>query len=215
MPAKATTVNQYLLEGCGRCPKGGTPNCTVHKWQPILVAMRALALECHLTEEVKWWVPCYTVNGKNVMLVASFIDYCSFMFMKGSLLQDPNNLLHRQTENVTSGRQLRYTSIEEFTAQRHEAKAFILEAIALEKAGRKVEKPENNETIVDELTNAFEASEAFKMAFYKLTSGRQRAYLLYFAQPKKTATRIARIEKCITMILRGEGLYDAYQSKKN
>jgi uncharacterized protein YdeI (YjbR/CyaY-like superfamily) len=177
--------------------------------------MRELAVECMLTEEVKWSVPCYTVNGKNVMLVASFIDYCSFMFMKGSLLQDPNNLLHRQTENVTSGRQLRYTSMEEFMAQRNEAKAFILEAIALEKAGRKVEKLENNETIVDELTNAFEVSEAFKMAFYKLTSGRQRAYLLYFAQPKQTTTRIARIEKCIPMILRGEGLYDAYQSKKN
>jgi uncharacterized protein YdeI (YjbR/CyaY-like superfamily) len=214
MPIKATTVNQYLLEGCGRCPKGGTPNCTVHKWHPILLAMRELAVECMLTEEVKWSVPCYTVNGKNVMLVASFIDYCSFMFMKGSLFQDPNNLLHRQTENVTSGRQLRYTSMEEFMAQRHEAKAFILEAIALEKAGRKVEKSENDGTIVDELIKAFELSEPFKEAFYKLTPGRQRAYLLHFSQPKQTATRISRIEKCIPVILRGEGLHDAYQAKK-
>ena len=214
MPAKATTVNQYLLEGCGRCPKGGTPNCTVHKWQPILVAMRALALECHLTEEVKWWVPCYTVNGKNVMLVASFIDYCSFMFVKGSLLQDPNNLLHRQTENVTSGRQLRYTSMEEFKAQRHVAKAFILEAISIEKAGRKIEKREEEGTIVEELSKAFEENELVKKAFYKLTPGRQRAYLLHFSQPKQTATRISRIEKCIPMILRGEGLHDAYQAKK-
>ncbi|NDB36638.1 MAG: hypothetical protein EB023_15150 [Flavobacteriia bacterium] len=136
------------------------------------------------------------------------------MFMKGSLLQDPNNLLHRQTENVTSGRQLRYTSMEEFMAQRHEAKAFILEAIALEKAGRKVEKNENDGTIVDELIKAFEVSEPFKEAFYKLTPGRQRAYLLHFSQPKQTATRISRIEKCIPMILRGEGLHDAYQAKK-
>jgi len=213
MPVKATTVNEYLLEGCGRCPKGGTPNCTVHKWQPILVAMKALALECHLTEEVKWSLPCYTVNGKNVIMLASFIDYCSLMFMKGSLLQDPEYLLHRQTEYVTSGRQLRFTSMEEFMAQRHVAKAFILEAISVEKAGRKIEKREELGTIVEELSNAFEENGLFKKAFFKLTPGRQRAYLLHFAQPKQTATRISRIEKCIPMILRGEGLHDAYQSK--
>lgn len=152
---KATTVDQYLLDGCGRCSKGGTPNCTVHKWHPILVAMRELATECMLTEEVKWSVPCYTLKGKNVLMIHAFMEYCSIMFMKGSLLTDPDNILHRQTDNVTAGRQLRYTSLEDFLAQRKRAKAFIIEAIQLEEAGKKVEKRTEEEPMVEELKEAF------------------------------------------------------------
>jgi uncharacterized protein YdeI (YjbR/CyaY-like superfamily) len=211
---KATTVDQYLLDGCGRCSKGGTPNCTVHKWHPILVAMRELATECMLTEEVKWSVPCYTLKGKNVLMIHAFMEYCSIMFMKGSLLTDPDNILHRQTENVTAGRQLRYTRIEDFSAQRERAKAFILEAIQLEEAGKKVEKRTQEEPLVEELNEAFAQDSTLKTAFYQLTPGRQRAYLLHFAQPKQAATRASRIEKCMPMILRGEGLHDAYQKGK-
>jgi uncharacterized protein YdeI (YjbR/CyaY-like superfamily) len=211
---KATTVEQYLLDGCGRCSKGGTPNCTVHKWQPILVAMRELATECMLTEEVKWSVPCYTLKGKNVLMIHAFKEYCSIMFMKGSLLTDPENLLHRQTDNVTAGRQLRYTSLEDFLAQRKRAKAFIIEAIQLEDAGKKVEKRTEEEPMVEELKEAFTQDNAFKTAFYQLTPGRQRAYLLHFAQSKQAETRASRIEKCMPMILRGEGLHDAYQKGK-
>jgi uncharacterized protein YdeI (YjbR/CyaY-like superfamily) len=211
---KATTVEQYLLDGCGRCSKGGTPNCTVHKWQPILVAMRELATECLLTEEVKWSVPCYTLKGKNVLMIHAFMEYCSIMFMKGALLTDPENILHRQTEHVTAGRQLRYTRIEDFLAQRERAKAFILEAIQLEDAGKKVEKRTQSDPVVEELKEAFTQDNAFKTAFYQLTPGRQRAYLLHFAQPKQAATRASRIEKCMPMILRGEGLHDAYQKGK-
>jgi len=211
---KATTVDQYLLDGCGRCSKGGTPNCTVHKWHPILVAMRELAKECLLTEEVKWSVPCYTLKGKNVLMIHAFMEYCSIMFMKGSLLTDPENILYRQTENVTAGRQLRYTRIEDFLAQRERAKAFILEAIQLEEAGKKVEKRTEEEPMVEELNEAFAQDSTFKTAFYQLTPGRQRAYLLHFAQPKQAATRASRIEKCMPMILRGEGLHDAYQKGK-
>jgi uncharacterized protein YdeI (YjbR/CyaY-like superfamily) len=211
---KATTVEQYLLDGCGRCSKGGTPNCTVHKWQPILVAMRELATECLLTEEVKWSVPCYTLNGKNVLMIHAFMEYCSIMFMKGSLLTDPENILHRQTEHVTAGRQLRYLRIEDFLAQRERAKDFILEAIQLEEAGKKVEKRTEEEPMVEELKEAFVQDSAFKTAFYQLTPGRQRAYLLHFAQAKQAETRASRIEKCMPMILRGEGLHDAYQKGK-
>jgi uncharacterized protein YdeI (YjbR/CyaY-like superfamily) len=211
---KATTVDQYLLDGCGRCSKGGTPNCTVHKWHPILVAMRELAKECLLTEEVKWSVPCYTLNGKNVLMIHAFMEYCSIMFMKGSLLTDPENILYRQTENVTAGRQLRFTRIEDFLAQRERAKAFILEAIQLEEAGKKVEKRTEEEPMVEELNEAFAQDSTFKRAFYQLTPGRQRAYLLHFAQPKQAETRASRIEKCMPMILRGEGLHDAYQKGK-
>jgi uncharacterized protein YdeI (YjbR/CyaY-like superfamily) len=211
---KATSVDQYLLDGCGRCSKGGTPNCTVHKWHPILVAMRELAAECMLTEEVKWSVPCYTLKGKNVLMIHAFMEYCSIMFMKGSLLTDPENILHRQTDNVTAGRQLRYTNLEDFLAQREQAKAFIMEAITLEEAGKKVEKRTEEEPMVEELKEAFSQDSTFKTAFYQLTPGRQRAYLLHFAQPKQAATRASRIEKCMDMIMRGEGLHDAYQNRK-
>jgi uncharacterized protein YdeI (YjbR/CyaY-like superfamily) len=211
---KATSVDQYLLDGCGRCSKGGTPSCTVHAWHPILVAMRELATECMLTEEVKWSVPCYTLKGKNVLMIHAFMEYCSIMFMKGSLLTDPENILHRQTEHVTAGRQLRYTSLEDFLAQREQAKAFIMAAITLEEAGKKVEKRTEEEPMVEELKEAFSQDSTFKTAFYQLTPGRQRAYLLHFAQPKQAATRASRIEKCMDMILRGEGLHDAYQNRK-
>ena len=211
---KATSVDQYLLDGCGRCSKGGTPSCTVHTWHPILVAMRELATECMLTEEVKWSVPCYTLKGKNVLMIHAFKEYCSIMFMKGSLLTDPENILHRQTEHVTSGRQLRYTNLEGFLAQRDRAKAFILEAITLEEAGKKVEKRTEEGPMVEELKEAFAQDEAFKNAFYQLTPGRQRAYLLHFAQPKQAETRASRIVKCMPLIMRGEGLHDAYQNRK-
>jgi uncharacterized protein YdeI (YjbR/CyaY-like superfamily) len=211
---KATSVDQYLLDGCGRCSKGGTPSCTVHAWHPILVAMRELATECMLTEEVKWSVPCYTLKGKNVLMIHAFMEYCSILFMKGSLLTDPENILHRQTDNVTSGRQLRYTNLEDFLAQREQAKAFIMAAITLEEAGKKVEKRTEEEPVVEELKEAFSQDSTFKTAFYQLTPGRQRAYLLHFAQPKQAATRASRIEKCMPLIMRGEGLHDAYQKGK-
>lgn len=211
---KATSVDQYLLDGCGRCSKGGTPSCTVHTWHPILLAMRELATECMLTEEVKWSVPCYTLKGKNVLMIHAFKEYCSILFMKGSLLTDPENILHRQTEHVTSGRQLRYTNLEDFLAQRDRAKAFILEAITLEEAEKKVEKRTEEEPMVEELKEAFAQDEAFKNAFYQLTPGRQRAYLLHFAQPKQAETRASRIVKCMPLIMRGEGLHDAYQNRK-
>jgi len=211
MPVKATTVDQYLLDGCGRCSKGGTPKCTVHQWNPILIAMRDLALQCGLNEEVKWSVPCYTVMGKNVVMIHAFMEYCSFMFMKGALLTDPENRLLQPTENGTSGRQLRYTSLEVFMKERTMAKAFILEAIDLEKAGKKVEKGIQTEIIVEELMEAFGQDSLLKTAFYQLTPGRQRAYLLHFAQPKQAKTRTARIEQCAPLILRGEGLHDAYR----
>lgn len=211
---KATSVDQYLLDGCGRCSKGGTPNCTVHKWHPILVSMRELAAECMLTEEVKWSVPCYTLKGKNVLMIHAFMEYCSIMFMKGSLLTDPENILHRQTDNVTAGRQLRYTSLADFLAQREQAKAFIMAAITLEEAGKKVEKRTEEEPMVEELKEAFSQDSTFKTAFYQLTPGRQRAYLLHFAQPKQAETRASRIVKCMPLIMRGEGLHDAYQNRK-
>lgn len=208
---KTTTVDQYLDVGCGRCSKGGTPDCVVHRWNPILKEMRNLALECNLNEEVKWSVPCYTYNGKNIAMVGAFKAYCSFMFMKGSLLRDDENQLYRQTENVTSGRQMRFVSIEEFYEKRELTKHFILEAIQLEKDGVKVEKNTKQEPIPQELQDFFNGDDNFSRAFYSLTPGRQRAYLLHFNQPKQAGTRISRIEKCKEMILKGEGLHDAYR----
>jgi uncharacterized protein YdeI (YjbR/CyaY-like superfamily) len=147
-------------------------------------------------------------------MIHAFMEYCSVMFMKGSLLDDPNEELHRQTEHVTAGRQLRYTKLEEFMDQRPRAKAFTLQAIEVEKAGKKVEARTQETPITQELEEAFRQDEAFKSAFYRLTPGRQRAYLLHFSQPKQAATRAKRIEQCMSMILRGEGLHDAYQKGK-
>ena len=181
---KATTVDQYLVDGCGRCSKGGTPQCTVHTWHPILVAMRELAKECMLTEEVKWSVPCYTLNGKNVLMIHAFKEYCSIMFMKGALLTDPENILHRQTEHVTAGRQLRYTTLEGFMEQRELAKAFILEAIALEKGGAKVPTRTQEDPVVDELKEAFSQDKAFKTAFYQLTPRKATRVFIAFCATK-------------------------------
>lgn len=207
------TVEGYLLEGCGRCSKGGTPACSVHRWHDILVAMRVLAQECMLLEEVKWSVPCYTLNGKNVVMIHAFKEYCGFMFMKGALLSDPQGQLHRQTENVTAGRQLRFIHLDDFLSQRDLIKSFILEAIDLEKQGKKIEKPKQSETVLKELQDLFEKDETFKSAFYALTPGRQRGYLLHFSQAKQVSTRISRIENCRSLIFRGEGLHDGYRNR--
>ena len=164
--------------------KGVRPSVLFILGIPFLVAMRELAKECMLTEEVKWSVPCYTLNGKNVLMIHAFKEYCSIMFMKGALLTDPENILHRQTEHVTAGRQLRYTTLEGFMEQRELAKAFILEAIALEKGGAKVPTRTQEDPVVDELKEAFSQDKAFKTAFYQLTPRKATRVFIAFCATK-------------------------------
>lgn len=207
------TAETYFTDGCGRCAKGGTPACKVNTWAAELAALRALVLEVGLTEECKWGVPCYTFGndekGGNVVLIHSFKEYCALLFIKGALLKDAKGILIQQTENVQGGRQLRFTDVREITKLKSTIKAYLQEAIAVEKAGLKVSmKPTSEFAMPAEFQSAMDQSAKLKTAFYALTPGRQRAYLLHFAAAKQSKTREARIEKCTPIILSGKGLLD-------
>ena len=181
----------------------------LNSWQLELTQLRKLILECGLTEDFKWMHPCYTYNGKNVVLIHGFNDYCAILFNKGALLSDANNILIQQTENTQSARQIRFTSLNEIEQQESIIKSYIFEAIEVEKIGLKVKKKKTSEfDFPKELKQIFETNPDFKTAFYKLTEGRQRGYLLHFAKPKQSKTKISRIEKNINRILDGYGLND-------
>jgi uncharacterized protein YdeI (YjbR/CyaY-like superfamily) len=179
------------------------------KWQTEYEALRMLVLDCGLTEELKWGCPCYTSQKNNIVLIHGFKEYCAFLFHKGALLNDANGLLIQQTENVQSARQIRFTSIEEIRALETTLKAYIFEAIGVEKAGLKVEMKKTTEfNMPEEFQLVLDDMPELKTAFYALTPGRQRGYLLHFSQPKQAKTREARIEKNLEKILRGKGLED-------
>jgi uncharacterized protein YdeI (YjbR/CyaY-like superfamily) len=202
-------ADTYFTAGCGRCAKGGTPACKVNTWAAELVALRGLVLEAGLTEECKWGVPCYTINGGNVVIIHSFKEYCALLFFKGALLKDAKGLLIQQTENVQAGRQLRFTDVRDIVKLKTTIKAYLQEAIAVEKAGLKVAmKPTAEFAMPEEFQAKLDESPALKTAFEALTPGRQRAYLLHFAAAKQAKTREARIEKCTPQILNGKGLLD-------
>lgn len=176
-------------------------------WYIEMVALRAIVLKCGLVEELKWGQPCYSLNGKNILLLHGFKDYCAVLFMKGALLSDPKNMLIQQTKNVQDARQLRFTNVNEITAAAKIITAYIKEAIANEKAGLQVShKTTEDFEMVDEFKQAIDKNSRLESAFYELTPGRQRAYLLYFAGAKQAKTREARIEKCVPGILAGKGL---------
>lgn len=179
------------------------------KWQDEFKLLRAIALDCSLTEELKWGVPCYTFNNSNIVLIHGFKEYCAILFVKGALLKDPNGILIQQTENVQSARQARFTNTQEIAEVEAALKAFIQEAIEVEKAGLKVNYKKADEfPIADEFQKKLDEILGLDEAFYALTPGRQRAYLLYFSDPKQSKTREARVEKCIPQILVGKGLND-------
>jgi uncharacterized protein YdeI (YjbR/CyaY-like superfamily) len=208
------TVDNYLLEGCGRCPLGGTPDCKVHQWTSALQLLRRIVLDCGLTEESKWGVPCYTFQQKNVLMVSALKDHCSISFFKGSLLRDHKNLLVKPGPNSQAVRLFKFRHINEIEAIEKDIKTYILESIEVEKAGLKVPFIKKPEPIPEELDVKLEEDPALKTAFEALTPGRQRGYILYFSQPKQSKTRMARIEKCTPMILTGLGLHDKYKSMK-
>lgn len=179
------------------------------KWQEELIKLRLIALDCGLNEELKWGCPCYTLNGENIVLIHDFKEYCAFLFFKGALLKDPNHILIQQTENVQAARQIRFTNIREILDQEAVLKAYIFEAIEVEKAGLKVELKKTTEFVVAaEFQHKLDAIPELKTAFEALTPGRQRGYLLYFSSAKQAQTRTARVEKYIPKILNGKGLED-------
>jgi uncharacterized protein YdeI (YjbR/CyaY-like superfamily) len=179
------------------------------KWQDELVKLREIVLDCQLVEELKWKVPCYTINGKNIVLIHAFKEYCALLFMKGSLLNDSKNILFQQTDNVQSGRQIRFTNIQEIIDLEADLKAYIFEAIEVEKAGLKVEyKKTEDFEMPEEFQIVLNENQAVKSAFEALTPGRQKGYLLHFSGAKQSATRCSRIENSIDRILKGKGLND-------
>ncbi len=177
--------------------------------QKELEKLRKITLDCGLTEELKWGVPCYTFDKSNIVLIHVFKEYCALLFFKGSLLKDSKKILIQQTENVQAARQIRFTTIQEITKMQTAVKAYIYEAIEVEKAGLKVELKKTKEyTIPEEFKIKLDKNSALKTAFKALTPGRQRAYLLYFSAPKQAKTRESRVEKYMKEILSGKGLND-------
>jgi uncharacterized protein YdeI (YjbR/CyaY-like superfamily) len=181
---------------------------TAKKWQEELEKLRKIVLGCGLTEELKWGVPCYTLNKKNIVLIHVFKEYCALLFFKGALLKDKAKILIQQTKNVQAARQLRFTNPHEVTKNAAVIKAYIYEAVEIEKAGLKIKLKKAPSAIAEEFKNKLEKSAALKSAFNTLTPGRQRAYHFYFSEAKLSKTREARIEKCIPQILNGKGLND-------
>ena len=178
-------------------------------WQKELEKLRKIVLDCGLTEELKWGVPCYTFQKANIVLIHVFKEYCALLFFKGALLNDPNGILIQQTKHVQSARQIRFTHVREIVKMASILKAYIYEAIEVEKAGLKVPFKKTTEyKMPEELQNKLDEIPALKTAFGALTPGRQRAYIFYFSAPKQSKTRESRIEKCMQQILEGKGLND-------
>jgi uncharacterized protein YdeI (YjbR/CyaY-like superfamily) len=179
------------------------------KWKEEINKMRSIVLDCGLTEELKWGVPCYTLQKSNIVLIHVFKEYCAFLFFKGVLLKDPKKILIRQTENVQAARHIRFTNPKEIVKLEPIIKAYIHEAIEIEKTGLKVPLKKTAEfDVPEEFQHKLTEIPALKKAFEALTPGRQRAYLFHFAQPKQSKTRESRIERSIPQIFEGKGLND-------
>jgi uncharacterized protein YdeI (YjbR/CyaY-like superfamily) len=181
------------------------------KWQEEIRKLRMIVLDCQLTEELKWGCPCYTFQKRNIVLIHVFKEYCALLFFKGALLKDDEDILIQQTKNVQAARQIRFTNVLEIVKMQPVLKAYIYEAIEVEKVGLNVVFKKTTEYILpEEFRNKLSAKggHALKTAFYALTPGRQRAYNLYFSAPKQSKTRESRIEKCMQRILNGKGLND-------
>jgi uncharacterized protein YdeI (YjbR/CyaY-like superfamily) len=183
------------------------------KWRPEMEKLRRLLLETPMTEEFKWGKPCYAFNGTNLVVVLALKDYCTLLFCKGALLKDAKKILTRPSENTQAARQLRFTGLEKIDELESVVKAYLREAVAVEKAGLQVTyKKITEHKVPEELQRKLDANARFKAAFKTLTPGRQRAYLLHFSSAKQSQTRESRIEKCTPDILKGIGFNERYRS---
>ena len=207
---KISTVDHFLTSGCGRCKYFDTPQCKVHTWTAELQLLRGLALDSGLKEEIKWGFPCYSnAEKKNIFMIGAFKEFCSLSFFKGVLFNDAHQLLQKAGENSQTMRLLKFTSTEQVIEHSTIISQYIQEAIEIEKSGVKIQKPDPSKlNLCQELVLKFEELPELKIAFEKLTPGRQRGYNLHFSDAKQSATRNARIEKYIPKILSGKGFQD-------
>jgi len=201
--------NAITMTKIGMNPKVDFYFNNAQKWQEEFEKLRLIVLDCGLTEELKWGCPCYTFQKSNIVLIHGFKEYCALLFFKGALLHDANGILIQQTENVQAGRQIRFTTVREIVDMEAILKTYVFEAIEMEKAGLEVEFKKPAEfKMSEEFQHILDEMPELKTAFYALTPGRQRAYLLHFSEPKQAKTRESRVEKCVPQILNGKGLND-------
>lgn len=206
MKQSIQTVDAYYEIGCGRCSLAATPACKVRRFPEELAFLRDLLLNSGLKEELKWSMPCFTWNGKNILILGAFKAYCSLNFFNGALLTDPENLLVKAGENSWLGRQMRFQTCGEIRIQEEAIKDFIEQAIKLEKSGKPITKPES--PVIkwpEELQEAFNSDAEMERSFLSLSPGRQRSYLLHFSSAKQSATRKSRIQRCRAGIISGKG----------
>lgn len=209
MGSRLGALNIAKTKASGMNPKVDRFFNEAARWKEEYIAMRAIALECNLKEELKWGYPCYVYEGKNIVLIHGFKNYCGLLFFKGALLKDPEGILTRQSENVQAQRQVRFTNVREIRKLRKTLKEYIREAVEAEEAGLKVPKKKISDyPVAPEFQKRLDKNKALKAAFNALTPGRQRGYLFYFSQAKQSKTREARVEKCVPRILEGKGLDD-------
>ncbi len=202
-------VDDFFVNGCGRCALAGTPECKVHRWDLELAYLREIVLSTGLNEVRKWGVPCYMYGKHNVAIIGAFKDYFSLSFFKGVLLEDKDKVLEKPGENSQASRLFRLRSMDELKAVEQLIRQYLFEAIEIERSGSKVEMKANSSLVYpEELEAFFEKDPLFKMAFEALTPGKKRGYILHFDQAKQSATRISRIEKCKPKILEGKGFQD-------
>ena len=200
-------VDLFFIDGCGRCKLYKTAACKVHTWKLELQALRQIALNSGLTEELKWKQPCYTFEGKNIIIVSAFKESCIINFMKGALLNDPSKILEMPGENSNSSRFIRFTNLERIIDLADIIQKYIKEAIEIEKSGQKIiSKKVEEYQIPDELTKEFEQDIIFKNAFKSLTPGRQKSYLIFYNSAKQSSTRTSRILKTKDAIFNGKGM---------
>lgn len=202
-------VDNYLVDGCMRCKYGGTPQCKVLNWVKEIELLQQIVLETGLIETIKWGVPVYTFNGQNIVTVNALKESANIGFFKGVLMTDKHKILQQQG-NLQSDRIVKFTHVKGIKNLEDVLKLYVSEAIDIEASGKKVAFKKNPEPIPDELIQVFKDNPALRKAFYTLTPGRQRGYIIYFSQPKKPQTRIGRIEKYKKQIFDGVGLHDKY-----
>ncbi len=206
---KPQNVNDFLQDGCGRCAKGGTPECKVHLWTQELLMLRNLCVEIGLTETIKWGMPVYTHKDKNVIILGAFKDFSTIGFFKGVLLNDPENILQVSGENTQDTRLIKFKSISDLLEKESWVRVFIQDAIHIEEKGLKPEKSAKKALVLpEELQSYLDKNPIHNAAFQKLTPGRQRSWVIFISGAKQQSTRESRVLKAVPKILEGKGMHD-------